>query len=179
MSLQCSRCGKKIETLPLNCGYSITMNYETGQMECDMGNFGIISFDKLLCERCRINKSLMKIYKNYETLSLESEELLEELKDLKYNIVQTKLNNPEFSYWVKFGEGKLQCGRGEIEDANILINCSHELMSKILMGNSDALSEFVNGNLKIEGDLQYSVVYFDLLKLLLDINKERVSVYNE
>jgi hypothetical protein len=155
------------------------MNYETGQMECDMGDCGIISFDKFLCENCCINKSLTKVYKNYEILSVESEELLKELKDLKYNVVQTKLSNPELSYWVKFGEGKLQYGRGEIEDADIFITCSHKLMLNILMGNSDALSEFVNGNLKVDGDLQYSVVYFDLLKLLLDINKEKVSVYNE
>ena len=52
-------------------------------------------------------------------------------------------------------------------------------MTNILMGNADALSEFVNGNIKVEGDLQYGVVYFDLLKLMLDINKEVVSVYNE
>ncbi|MFX1389942.1 MAG: hypothetical protein ACFE9Z_07775 [Promethearchaeota archaeon] len=57
MDLKCSCCGKKIETLPLKCGYSITMNYETNQLECDMGPCGVISFDHFLCENCCINES--------------------------------------------------------------------------------------------------------------------------
>lgn len=60
MDLKCSRCGKKIETLPLRCGYSINMNYETNQMECDMGEYGIISFDKFLCENCCIIETKLK-----------------------------------------------------------------------------------------------------------------------
>lgn len=45
-------------------------------------------------------------------------------------------------------------------------------MNHILSGNSNLFKEFFNGNLTVEGDLQYTVVYFDLLKLALEINKE-------
>jgi putative sterol carrier protein len=179
MNLKCSNCGKKIETLPLKCGYSITINHETNQMECDMGDCGIISFDNFLCENCCLNRSLTKIYKNYETLYRKSEELNNELKELKTNIVQIKLNSPDFSYWVKFGEGTFKFGIGEIENANIYVSCPHKIMTNILMGNIDALSEFVNGTIKVVGDLQYGIVYFDLLKLASDINKEMMSAYNE
>ena len=176
MSLKCSSCGRIVETLPLQCGYSITMNSETNQMECNMGDCGIITFDKFLCENCCINKSIMKIYNNYKTLSVENKEFHEELKELKYNIVQTKLNNPDFTYWVKFGDGDFKFGKGEIEGAGIYISCPQKIMTKILMGNTNAFSEFVNGNLSVEGDLQYVVVYFDLLNLALEINKEMVGV---
>ena len=98
MSLVCSSCGKVVETLPMRCGYSITMNSETNQMECNMGNCGIIAFNKFLCENCCINKSILKIYNNYEILSLKNQEFHEELKEIKYNIVQTKLSNPDFNY---------------------------------------------------------------------------------
>ena len=31
MSLVCSNCGKKIETVPLQCGQSVTVNNETNK----------------------------------------------------------------------------------------------------------------------------------------------------
>ncbi|MFX0000413.1 MAG: SCP2 sterol-binding domain-containing protein [Candidatus Hodarchaeota archaeon] len=174
MSLVCSSCGRIIETLPIKCGYSITMNSETNQIECNMGDCGVVTFDKFLCENCCINQSILKIYKNYEILAVKNKEFNEELKELKYNLVQTKLNNPDFTYWVKFGNGEFKFGKGEIEGANIHISCPQKIMTKILMGNTHAFNEFVNGNISVEGDLQYVVVYFDLLNLALEINKEIV-----
>ncbi|MEJ2280139.1 MAG: hypothetical protein P8Y70_20685 [Candidatus Lokiarchaeota archaeon] len=52
MRLICSKCGNIIETLPLRCGYSISVNPETNQWECDMGKCGTVSFDEFLCEKC-------------------------------------------------------------------------------------------------------------------------------
>ena len=176
MSLVCSSCGRVVETLPIQCGYSITMNSETNQMECNMGDCGIIAFDKFLCENCCINKSIMKINNDYETLSVENKEFHEELKELKNNIVQTKLSNPNFTYWVKFGDGDFIFGEGENEAANIHISCQQEIMTKILKGKTDARSEFFIGTLKAEGDLQYLIVYIDLLNLALEINKEMEGV---
>lgn len=176
MSLICSSCGRVVETLPLQCGYSITMNNKTNQMECNMGDCGIITFDKFLCENCCINKSIMKIFKDYETLSVENKEFHEELKELKNNIVQTKLSNPEFTYWAKFGDGDFIFGKGENDRANILLSCPQQIMTKILMGNTNVYNEYFDGNISVEGDLQYVVVYFDLLSLALEINKEMEGV---
>jgi len=179
MSLICSSCGRKVETLPLQCGHSITMNSKTNQMECNMGQCGIITFDQFLCENCCINKSILKIYHNYENLAKENKEFYEELKELKHNIIQTNLSNPDFKYWVEFGDGVFKCGKGENSEASIHISSSQEVMTKILMGNISVYSEFLSGNISVQGDLQYVVVYFDLLNLALEINKEMVSVYNE
>ncbi|MFX0106392.1 MAG: SCP2 sterol-binding domain-containing protein [Candidatus Hodarchaeota archaeon] len=179
MSLKCSRCGRIVETLPTQCGYNITMNNETNQWECNMGNCGIITFDKFLCENCCINKSIMKIYHDYEALSVENKEFRQELDVLKTNIVQTTLEYPDFKYWVKFGNGIFKCGKGEIEGATIKINCPQEVMRGILAGDKFAFSEFVDGNLKLEGDLQYAVVFFDLLRLAAEINNEKVALNNE
>ena len=87
MSLICSSCGKVIETLPLKCGYSISMNFETYQMECDMGDCGIIAFDKFLCESCCMNKRIMKFYNDYKNLAVENKEFNKELKQFKSNII--------------------------------------------------------------------------------------------
>lgn len=179
MSLICSNCGRKVETIPLRCAHSITMNTETNQMECDMGRCGVITFDNFLCENCCINKSILQIYYNYKNLSLENQEFYDELKELKQNIIQTKLSNPDFTYWVEFGNGVFKYGKGENNKANIYITCPQEVMIKILTDKTSVFNEFLSGNIKVEGDLQYVVVYFDLLGLASEINNERVSIYNE
>ena len=114
----------------------------------------------------------MNIAKSIEYLSVNNEEFNNELGAFKENIVQTKLNDSNFSYWVKFGEGEFKCGKGEIDGASIIVSCPQETMNQLLSGNTDAFSEFLGGNLKIEGDLQYAVVYFDLIKLASEINTE-------
>lgn len=179
MSLVCSNCGRKIETVPLQCGQSITVNNETNKWECDMGRCGVVSFDKFLCENCCIKSSIMEIFNGFERLSEDNLEFRQELDELKTNIVQTTLENPDFTYWVEFGSGKFKVGKGENDDATIKIKCSQEVWSDILAGRKNSYSEFFNGNLKVEGDLQYFVVYIDLLDLVSEINQEVRVVYNE
>jgi putative sterol carrier protein len=172
VNLICSKCGKRSETLPLQCGYSIAVNNETNQWECYMENCGIISLSEFICENCCLNEKIMKSNKNLEELARNSNEFYQELGFFKKNIVQTKLYNSDFKYWVIFGDGKFKCGKGEIEGATIVITSPQKTMNQILLGNLDAYSEFLAGNVKIEGDLQYAVVYFDLLKLGLEISRE-------
>ena len=114
----------------------------------------------------------MKINKTIERLSVENEEFNEELGLIKKNIVQNTLFNSDFKYWVEFGGGEFKFGKGEVDGAAIIVSCPQKTMNQILSGKLDFLNEFFNGELKIEGDLQYAVVYFDLLKLALEINKE-------
>jgi putative sterol carrier protein len=137
-----------------------------------MENCGTISLNEYVCENCCVNKKIMESNKNLERLAGENHEFYQELGFFKKNIVQTKLFNSDFNYWVVFGEGEFKCGKGEIEGANISITCPQKTMNQILLGEADAYSEFLAGNVKVEGDLQYVVVYFDLLKLGLEINKE-------
>lgn len=172
MSLKCCSCGKLIETLPMQCGYSITVNNETNQWECYMENCGTILIDEFLCESCCTNIGILKINKTIERLSVENEEFKEELGQFKSQVVQINLHNSDFTYWVEFGGEKFKSGKGEIESAAITVNSDQKIMHQILSGNSNLYKEFFSGNLKIEGDLQYAVVYFDLLKLALEINKE-------
>ena len=137
-----------------------------------MEDCGTISFDEILCNNCCTNKNIMKINKTIERLSVENEEFNEELGLIKKNIVQNTLFNSDFKYWVEFGGGEFKFGKGEVDGAAIIVSCPQKTMNQILSGKLDFLNEFFNGELKIEGDLQYAVVYFDLLKLALEINKE-------
>jgi hypothetical protein len=179
MSLVCSNCGRKIETLPLQCGQDISVNDETSKWECDMGRCGVISFDNFLCENCCVNSSILKIFQGFEHLSVENQEFKKELDELKPNLVQIQLENPDFTYWVEFGDGKFNVGKGEIQGVTINIKSFQDVWSDILAGRKVSFSEFFKGNIKIEGNLQYAVVFLDLLELISEINQEVEVVYNE
>jgi putative sterol carrier protein len=137
-----------------------------------MENCGTISLSEYMCENCCINKNIMNSSKELEQLVQKSEEFKNELSFLKKKLVQTKIDNSDFKYWVVFGEGDFKCGKGELERADISITMPQKTINQILLGNMDAYSAFLAGDIKAEGDLQYVVVYFDLIKLGLEINKE-------
>ncbi|MHA1473578.1 MAG: SCP2 sterol-binding domain-containing protein [Promethearchaeota archaeon] len=179
MGLECSKCGINIENIPLQCGLSMTINNETNKWECDMGKCGVISFDKFLCENCCNNSSIMEIFYGFERLSKENLEFREELDELKTNVVQIKLENPDFTYWVEFGNCKFKVGKGEISNATIDIKCSQEVWSNILSGKTVSFIEKFKGTLKIKGDLQFAVLFLDLIELVSEINQEVGVVYNE
>ena len=52
MVLRCSKCGKIVETIPTNCGYSIAYDEQTHQWGCSMGECGFIPFDEFICKTC-------------------------------------------------------------------------------------------------------------------------------
>ncbi|MFX0032931.1 MAG: hypothetical protein ACFE8V_03295 [Promethearchaeota archaeon] len=52
MSLKCSGCGRNVETLPIECGYTISYNEQNQTWDCYMENCGFISFNEFLCEDC-------------------------------------------------------------------------------------------------------------------------------
>lgn len=172
MSLICTDCGREIETLPLQCAHSLNINNETNQMECYMENCGMISINEFICEKCCTKRNIMKINKTIESLSLENEEFKEELTFFKKNLVQAKTPNSDFSFWVEFGDGVYLSDKGVKDNPSIILNCPYKNMNQILEGGVSMFSEFFNGNLKIEGDLQYALVFFDIVKLALEINKE-------
>jgi len=58
MDLKCSNCGKKIETLPISCGYSLSYNEDTDLWECYMENCGFISIKEILCDNCCKKKNI-------------------------------------------------------------------------------------------------------------------------
>lgn len=54
-NLKCYNCGRDIETIPLSCGLSININRFNNEWECDLGNCGVRSIDKILCSNCCSN----------------------------------------------------------------------------------------------------------------------------
>lgn len=179
MIVICKECGKEIETLPLECAHSININIETNQVECYMEKCGAISFDEYICESCCTNRNIMKLNKKIKQLSIESKEFKKELSYFKRNLVQAKVNNSNLNFWVEFGDGVYLWGKGIKEHPSITINSSQEIMYRIFKGNFVPFKSALNKNLKIEGDIQYALVFFDLINLANQIIQEPRGVLNE
>ncbi|MFX0076947.1 MAG: SCP2 sterol-binding domain-containing protein [Candidatus Hermodarchaeota archaeon] len=176
MSLICAGCGTEIETIPLQCAHNIYLNDETNQMECYMENCGTISINEFMCENCCARKIIMKLNKDVEQLALKNDEFKEELAYFKPKIFQGRVFNSDFTFWVEFGDGVYKYDKGMKDNPAFTVTCSHKTMLKVFNGQLEAFAEFLNGNLKIQGDLQYAVAFFDLLKLAAEISKEQGGV---
>ncbi|MFX0072553.1 MAG: hypothetical protein ACFFAO_15820 [Candidatus Hermodarchaeota archaeon] len=51
--LRCKRCGNIIETIPVQCGYSINLNEDSGEWECYMGpKHGMMRLSEMICLKC-------------------------------------------------------------------------------------------------------------------------------
>jgi hypothetical protein len=51
--LECSKCGKKVETIPQHCGHDMIYNDKEERWECYMGaNCGYIGLDEFVCDEC-------------------------------------------------------------------------------------------------------------------------------
>jgi putative sterol carrier protein len=172
MSLICTGCGNEIETLPIKCAHSINVNSETNQVECYMDQCGVISINEFLCENCCSKRKILKLNKSIEQLALKNEEFKEELAYFNQKIVQGRVLDSDFSFWVEFGNGVYLCDKGEKVNPTFTVICPQKTMIQIFDGSLEPFAEFLNGNLKIKGDLQYAVAFFDLVKLASEISKE-------
>jgi ubiquinone biosynthesis protein UbiJ len=116
---------------------------------------------------------ILKFYEKIKNLSKSNTIIKKELVELNLKKVQVILNSPHYTYWVIFGNGIFNYGKGEIENADIIVKSKFSLMKKILNQKKMPHTEFVKKNLQVEGDVQYAVVYFDFINFALDQNKKK------
>lgn len=141
-----------------------------------MEQCGVISINEFLCENCCTKRKILKLNESFEQLALKSEEFKEELDYFKIKTFQGKILNSDFNFWVEFGNGVYLYNNGEKKNPTFTVICPHKTMIQIFNGSVEAFAEFLSGSLKIEGDLQYAVAFFDLLKLAKEISKETGGV---
>jgi len=116
--------------------------------------------------------TIMELNKTFERLSLENEEFKEELTFFKKNVIQVNMPDSDFNFWIEFGNGVYLSEEGVKDNPPITFTIPKKNMNLILEGKLVWFGEFFNGNLKVDGDLQYTLVFFDLVKLALEITNE-------
>ncbi len=116
--------------------------------------------------------TIMELNKTFERLSLENEEFKEELTFFKKNIIQVNMPDSDFNFWIEFGKGTYISEKGVKDNPPITFTIPKKNINLILEGKLNWFGEYFNGNLKVEGDLQYTLVFFDIIKLALEITNE-------
>ena len=108
---------------------------------------------------------VLKLFEVAKQLSTESEDMREEIEDMDSIAVQLVMNDIDFKWWVKMGEGSFEYGEGEIEFTVSLIT-SHENWRGMLGGEVDATSLYMGGDLSIEGNLQDAMAFGEVLGMM-------------
>lgn len=117
-------------------------------------------------------ENILKIYEFITQLSVENEELQEELEDINEFSAQIVISEPDFKCWIKLGGGKFEYGKGEVNDPSYTLSCRQEIMGGMMQGEIDSTSAYMAGDLTIEGNLQDAITYGEFLSLAMELSRD-------
>jgi len=67
-------------------------------------------------------------------------------------------------WWVKIHDGKAETGKGEAEAPNLTLSADSDNYVKIFTGQLDPTSAFMQGKLKIKGDMGLAIKFQSMFK---------------
>ena len=67
-------------------------------------------------------------------------------------------------WWLKIHDGVAESGKGEVENPNLTLLASAEDYVKIALGQMDGTAAFMQGKLKIKGDMGLAIKFQTLFK---------------
>ncbi len=117
-------------------------------------------------------KNVLKIMELMKQASAEIDDLKEELEDIDLFIGQMVVEDKDFKWWVKIGDGTFDYGEGEAEDPSFTMSANWETMGGLMSGDVDGTSAYMSGDLKIEGNLQDTMAYGEYLQFAAETLEE-------
>ena len=67
-------------------------------------------------------------------------------------------------WWVKIADGAASSGKGAAENPNLTLNADSRDWTRIMLGQQDATAAFMQGKLKIKGDMGLAIKMQSLFK---------------
>jgi len=101
---------------------------------------------------------MMKSLAFIKQVSTENEDLKEELEDMDIAI-QMVINDADTKFWLSVKEGLLDFGDGDVENPSFTMSSTLEVGAGILMGEVDATSAYMAGDITVEGNLQDAMAF--------------------
>ncbi len=111
---------------------------------------------------------VLKIFEVAKQLSVEFDDMKEELEDMDQMVVQFVMNDVDYKWWIKMGEGVFEYGEGESEDPSVTLATSQKNWVDMFSGEADATSLYMAGDLAIDGNLQDAIAFGEVLSLMQD-----------
>lgn len=117
-------------------------------------------------------KDLLKIFELMKQASAEIDDLKEELEDIDQFVGQMVIDDKDFKWWAKIGDGVFDYGEGEGADPSFTMSANWDTMSGLMSGEIDGTSAYMSGDLKIEGNLQDTMAYGEYLQFVAETLQE-------
>ncbi|MEE9379141.1 MAG: SCP2 sterol-binding domain-containing protein [Candidatus Lokiarchaeia archaeon] len=119
-------------------------------------------------------EEVMLMYEFTKQISLENEDLKEELEDMDIAISQI-LTDIDKKYWLTVKEGTLDYGEGDVDNPSFTMSSTLEVGAGILMGEVDATSAYMAGDITVEGNLQDAMAFQEIIELALEAYEDLIE----
>ncbi|MFX1313054.1 MAG: SCP2 sterol-binding domain-containing protein [Promethearchaeota archaeon] len=117
---------------------------------------------------------MMKVFQFIKQVSTENEDLQEELEDMDIAI-QMVISDSDKKFWLTVKEGNLDYGDGDVENPSFTMSSTLEVGAGILMGEVDATSAYMAGDITVEGNLQDAMAFQEIIELALEAYEDLVE----
>ncbi|MFX0022872.1 MAG: SCP2 sterol-binding domain-containing protein [Candidatus Hermodarchaeota archaeon] len=112
-------------------------------------------------------EDVMRMYEFIKQISKENEDLKEELEDMDIAISMI-ITDQDKKYWLTVKEGDLDFGEGDVDNPSFTMSSTLETGAGILMGEVDATSAYMAGDITVEGNLQDAMAFQEIVELALE-----------
>ena len=119
-------------------------------------------------------EEVMLMYEFTKQISVENEDLKEELEDMDIAISQI-LTDIDKKYWLTVKEGSLDYGEGDVDNPSFTMSSTLEVGAGILMGEVDATSAYMAGDITVEGNLQDAMAFQEIIELALEAYEDLIE----
>ncbi len=117
---------------------------------------------------------MLMVFDFIKQISTENEDLKEELEDMDIAI-QMIITDADKKNWLTVKEGALDFGEGDVENPSFTMSSTLEVGAGILMGEVDATSAYMAGDITVEGNLQDAMAFQEIIELALEAYEDLVE----
>jgi putative sterol carrier protein len=117
---------------------------------------------------------MMKVFDFIKQVSTENEDLKEELEDMDIAI-QMVITDQDAKFWLSVKEGDLDFGDGATDNPSFTMSSTLEVGAGILMGEVDATSAYMAGDITVEGNLQDAMAFQEIIELALEAYEDLIE----
>jgi putative sterol carrier protein len=119
-------------------------------------------------------EDMARTFEFIKAISTENEDLKEELEDMDIAI-QLVISDADKKYWLTVKEGDLDFGEGDVDNPSFTMSSTLEVGAGILMGEVDATSAYMAGDITVEGNLQDAMAFQEIIELALEAYEDLIE----
>lgn len=119
-------------------------------------------------------EDLMRVFKFIKEISTDNEDLKEELEDMDIAI-QMVITDADYKFWLTVKEGDLDFGEGDVDNPSFTMSSNLEVGAGIMMGEVDATSAYMAGDITVEGNLQDAMAFQEIIELALEAYEDLIE----